>query len=141
MRNGRVLVNRAVYRNRFTIPSGYVEPGETLERAVVREFEEETGVTTRVGRLIMTRHKVLRADASDVYFAFAVTHVAGEPAARPPEIAEIREVPLAEVADAAWISELSRLTIALATQSDRGWSRSLWNGGEVPGLATEAYAP
>ena len=141
VRRGCVLVNRAVYRTRFTIPSGYVEPGETLERAVVREFEEETGVTTRVGRLVMARHKVVRTDESDVYFAFAVEHVAGEPVARPPEIAEVREVPLAEAVRAAWISELSRLTIDLATRSDRGWSRSLWKGGEVPGIATEAYSP
>ena len=141
IRSGRVLVNRAVYRTRFTIPSGYVEPGETLERAVAREFEEETGVTARVGRLIMTRHKVLRADESDVYFAFAVEHLAGEPVARPPEIAEVREVPIHEVAHATWISELSRLTIEVAARGDRGWSRSAWNGGEVPGMATEAYSP
>ena len=141
VRNGRVLVNRAVYRPRFTIPSGYVEPGETLEGAVVREFQEETGVTTRVGRLIMARHKVVRTDESDVYFAFSVEHVAGEPIARPPEIAEVREVPLAEATRASWISELSRLTIAVATGSDRGWARSLWKGGEVPGIATEAYSP
>lgn len=136
-----MLVNRAVYRTRFTIPSGYVEAGETLEGAVVREFEEETGVRTRVGRLVMTRHKVLRNDESDVYFAFAVEHVAGEPVARPPEIAEVREVPLAEVARATWITELSRFAISLATRKDRGWSRSLWKGGEVPGIATEAYSP
>lgn len=141
MRNGKVLVNRAVYRSRFTIPSGYVEPGETLEAAVVREFEEETGVTTRVGPLLMARHKVVRPDESDVYFAFVVEHVAGEPTARPPEIAEVREVPIEEVPDATWISELSRLTIEAATRRSRAWSRSNWKGGEVPGLATEAYSP
>ena len=141
VRDGRVLVNRAVYRNRFTIPSGYVEPGETLEGAVVREFEEETGVTTRVGRQIMVRHKVVRTDESDVYFAFAVAHVAGEPVARPPEIAEVREVPCTEAVQATWISELSRRTIDRALRSDPGWSRSLRKGGEVPGLATEAYSP
>lgn len=141
VRNGHVLVNRAAYRNRFTIPSGYVEPGETLERAVVREFEEETGVIVRVGQLIMTRHKVVREDESDVYFAFAVAYVAGEPVARPPEIAEVKEVRLTEVARATWISELSRFAISLAARSGSGWSRSLWKGGEVPGLATEAYSP
>jgi len=134
-------VNRAVYRERFTIPSGYVEPGETLEGAVVREFEEETGVTSRVGRLILTRHKVVRRDQSDVYFAFIVHYVTGEPVARPPEIVEVREVPIAEALQATWISGLSRVAIRLSRETDRAWPRSTWDGGEVPGLATEAYHP
>jgi ADP-ribose pyrophosphatase YjhB (NUDIX family) len=141
IRNGRVLVNRAVYRERFTIPSGFVEPGETLARAVVRELEEETGVTARIGRLLLVRHKVVRSDESDVYFAFELVHLQGEPAARPPEIAEIREVPLPEVARATWISELSRLAIGLAARPGAGWDPSHWAGGEVPGLATETYHP
>jgi len=141
LRNGRALVNRAVYRTRFTIPSGYVNPGESLEAAVVRELEEETGVTARVGRLLLTRHKVLTARESDVYFAFALEHLAGEPTARPPEIAEVREVPVAEAVQVEWISELSRIAIRLALEKPSGWPRSAWKGGEAPGLSSEAYHP
>jgi 8-oxo-dGTP diphosphatase len=141
IRNGRALVNRAVYRSRFTVPSGYVEPGESLEQAVVREFEEETGVTVQVGRLLLTRHKVVREEESDVYFAFEVNHVAGEPVARPPEIAEVREVPVAEAIDAVWVAELSRMVIRLADSAVAAWPRSVWPGGEVPGLASETYHP
>ncbi len=140
VRDGRALVNRAVYRTRFTIPSGYVEAGEGLEDALRREFEEETGVSVRVGRLLIVRYKVLDPAASDVYFAFALEHVAGEPRACPPEIAEVREVPVAEVDRAEWISELSRLAIGLTARAT-GWPRSSWSGGEVPGLRTEAYHP
>lgn len=141
IRGGRALVNRAVYRTRFTIPSGYVEPGETLESALVREIEEETGVAVTVGRLLLTRHKVLRETESDVYFAFAVDHLSGEPTARPPEIAEVREVPVEEAVEAQWISELSRMAIRLAARSDGAWPRSAWKGGEAPGLASEAFHP
>jgi len=141
IRNGCALVNRAVYRTRFTVPSGYVEPGESLEQAVVREFEEETGVTVRVGSLLLTRHKVLAEDESDVYFAFALEYVSGVPSARPPEIAEFREVPLDEAMAATWISELSRMAIRLARNEDGGWPRSAWKGGEVPGRASEAFHP
>jgi len=141
IRKGKALVNRAVYRTRFTIPSGYVESGESLEAAVAREFEEETGVTVRVGRLLLARHKVVRAEESDVYFAFALEHVAGEPTARPPEIAEVREVPIAKALEAKWISELSRMAIRVAARTYGSWGRSAWNGGEAPGLASEAYLP
>jgi ADP-ribose pyrophosphatase YjhB (NUDIX family) len=139
IRDGRALVNRAVYRDRFTIPSGYVEAGETIEGAVVREIEEETGVMVRVGPLVLVRHKVLRVEESDVYFAFSVDPISGVAEARPPEIAEVRWVPLAEVPGATWISEFSRLAIRRASGGVRGWPRSAWTGGEVPGLSTEAY--
>jgi 8-oxo-dGTP diphosphatase len=141
IRDGKALVNRAVYRSRFTIPSGYVDPGETLETALRREFEEETGLTVEVGPLVLTRHKVVHAEESDVYFAFRVRWVSGKATARPPEIAEVREVPLAEAASAKWISELSRIAISLAAGTSEGWSRAPWKGGEVPGLGSELYRP
>ncbi len=141
VRDGRVLVNRAVYRERFTIPSGYVEAGESLETALAREFREETGVTVRVGRLLLARHKVLTDWESDVYLAFALDHLAGEPTACPPEIAESREVPLVQALAAPWISELSRIAIRLASSPEEGWARSTWSASEAPGLASEAYHP
>lgn len=141
LRNGRALVNRAVYRTRFTIPSGYVDPGESLEAALVREWDEETGVTVRVGPLLLTRHKVIDEVQSDVYFAFALQYVAGEPVARPPEIAEVREVPVDEAVRATWISELSRIAIRLAVTSVVAWPRSDWKGGEAPGRSSEAFHP
>jgi ADP-ribose pyrophosphatase YjhB (NUDIX family) len=141
VRDGRVLVNRAVYRDRFTIPSGYVEAGETLAAALVREFAEETGVIVDVGHLLLARHKVVRADESDVYFAFAVERRSGDPEARPPEIAEVREVPIVEATTATWISELSRTAIRLATGVREGWSRSTAIGAGSPARATEAYHP
>lgn len=141
LREGRVLVNRAVYRSRFTIPSGYVEAGEALQVALVREFEEETGVKASVGPLLLTRHKVVNAGESDVYFAFLLAHAAGTPTARPPEIAEVREPMIDEALSAPWISELSRLAIRLAGEHAQAWNRSNWPGGEVPGLVSETYHP
>lgn len=141
LREGRVLVNRAVYRTRFTIPSGYVEPKEGIEAALHREFEEETGVRVSVGPLLLIRHKVISPGESDVYFAFLLKYRDGVPAARPPEIAEFREPTLQEALAASWISELSRLAIRLAGEKALAWPRSDWPGGEVPGLLSETYHP
>ena len=141
IRDGRALVNRAVYRERFTIPSGYVEHGEALETALVREFEEETGVTVRVGPLVLTRHKVIGPEESDVYFAFAVARISGDPVARPPEIAEVREVAVAGVDTVTWISELSRRAIHVAARPEAGWSRAEGAIGHARGFESESYHP
>jgi 8-oxo-dGTP diphosphatase len=139
IRDGRALVNKAFYRSKFTVPSGYVDPGEPVEVALAREFLEETGVTVRVGPLLLTRHKVLSPVESDVYLAYAVEWTSGTPSARPPEIEEFREVPVAEAVAAPWISELSRRAIRLGARRGAAWPRSDLSGRDPPGSLTEAY--
>lgn len=52
---GRVLVARHAYRTDFPwgLPGGFVDPGETPPRAVVREFTEELGIDVEVERLLI----------------------------------------------------------------------------------------
>ena len=55
LREGRVLLARHTYGNgkgKLIIPGGYLMIGELAQDALVREFQEETGVTVKPGRLL-----------------------------------------------------------------------------------------
>ena len=50
--SGRVLLGRRADNGLWGLPSGRVEPAETVEEAVAREVREETGLAIEVERLI-----------------------------------------------------------------------------------------
>ncbi len=58
---GRVLLTRRTDNGRWCLPGGAHEPGESAEECCVRETLEETGLHTRVTRLIgvySTPHRI-----------------------------------------------------------------------------------
>jgi ADP-ribose pyrophosphatase YjhB (NUDIX family) len=78
--NGLLLVRMAYgpTKGRYMLPGGIVEPGETLDVAVVREVFEETGVTARVLGICGVRSRHDGPD-NDTYVLFLLEPVAGEP--------------------------------------------------------------
>ncbi|WP_077302519.1 HAD-IIA family hydrolase [Virgibacillus pantothenticus] len=48
----RVLLMKRADNGLWGVPSGHVEPGETVEEAIIREIREETGLEVKVNRLI-----------------------------------------------------------------------------------------
>ena len=66
IRDGRVLVTRTVQPSHWknaALLGGGVEPHETSDAAVVREFREEIGVDVRVGRLLWCVENHFRHEA------------------------------------------------------------------------------
>jgi 8-oxo-dGTP diphosphatase len=104
LRGGQVLLVRraqAPANQRFTLPGGVVESGETLEEAVTREVREETGLKiTPLGlaghREFIQRDADGRAQRHFVILPFAARWTGGEPVLNE-ELSEFRWVTLEEV--------------------------------------------
>jgi 8-oxo-dGTP diphosphatase len=76
---------------RWSFPAGYVNRGEVLEEAAVREVEEELGVRVRLDRLVGVYST--RGDPV-VLVVFAGSVLEGEPRPDGHEVGEVRRFPL-----------------------------------------------
>ena len=78
-----ILLVRLTYsdiKGRYMFPGGKVDPGESLEGALVREVEEEAGVVVEPETLVAVRHRV-DPDALNTYLIFDMRYVRGTPRA------------------------------------------------------------
>ncbi|WP_067657258.1 NUDIX hydrolase [Nocardia harenae] len=72
---GRILMIHRTDNDRYSIPGGGMEVGETVAEAVIREVEEETGITVRPGRLLgifSDPHHVIAYDDGEVRQEFSI---------------------------------------------------------------------
>ena len=65
IRNGNLLIHRAVHEPFWTIPGGTAELGEDSRATLVREMREELGVEARVGRLLFLVENFFRFEGRD----------------------------------------------------------------------------
>lgn len=72
-----LVVQQTVQSRNWSLPGGRLEPGETLEEAVIREVAEETGLECRVDRLAYVADK---PDATPpiIHITFVVRRIGGE---------------------------------------------------------------
>jgi mutator protein MutT len=72
-------------KGRWVVPGGTVEAGETLEDAVVREVEEETGIRVRPREVLLVFDRILREDGvlryHYVIIDYLCEYLEGEPRA------------------------------------------------------------
>ncbi len=82
VKDGRLLlVRRASRRGRgnWQVPGGFVEQEETIEEAVVREVEEESGVKGEVEGVLAIRNRYDADNGNSLYIVILMRPVGGEP--------------------------------------------------------------
>ncbi len=92
-----LILRRGVttFDNLWSNPGGHVEPGESAEDAVVREFREELGVVVEVDGYISDYFDVKGEETIGQYTGFHVRIVEGVPRVMEPDkIAKVRRFPL-----------------------------------------------
>ena len=56
VRNEKILMIKTLRYNRWELPGGGIEPGETAEEAAIRELKEECGLIGVINRPLNTLH-------------------------------------------------------------------------------------
>ncbi len=78
---GLVLIERLYAPEGLALPGGFVEVGETVESAVLREIKEETGLDARINRLFGVYSDPKRDPRFHVVSVVFVCDAEGEPRA------------------------------------------------------------
>lgn len=73
-----VLRAKPPAENRWTIPGGCVELGETLQEAAEREIWEETGLTIRAGKPVYTFDVIERDSNGVILFHYVIVDLAAD---------------------------------------------------------------
>jgi len=106
VRDGQLLLVRRASRHgrgNWQLPGGFIEPDETIEQAVVREVQEEAGVSAAVRGVLGLRNRYDPEQGNGVYIVLVLRLVSGEPKA------DGHEVDRAEFFTLEQIRELSPL--------------------------------
>lgn len=69
-KDGRTLLVKPTYKERWDIPGGYVEPGETPRQACAREVMEELTLDRPVGRLLAVDWAPMQGEGDKLLFVF-----------------------------------------------------------------------
>jgi 8-oxo-dGTP diphosphatase len=103
LREGKILLEKRgnePARGQWSIPGGGVELGESLEAAVIRETQEETGLTPQNPQLIDVVDQVHRGKEGKIEYHYVIVDyivkATGDPQAQS-DATELRWVPLDQV--------------------------------------------
>jgi len=115
--DGRLLlVRRASRRGRgnWQIPGGFVEQNETMELAVVREVEEEAGVSTSVQGVMGIRNRYDEEGGNSLYVVLLLSPQSGEPS---PDMKEVDRAEYFSLAEIQALGQISPVNIEVAKRA------------------------
>lgn len=112
-----LLIRRAQEpgKGAWTNPGGYCSPEETVDVAVEREVLEETGIVAKAKRIVAIRDQ--HRQQHNLYVAFEMSYVSGEPKADDFEVDAAGFFSLAEMADMP-VAAMTHWLIRVAEDSD-----------------------
>ena len=108
--NRLLLVRRASRRGRgnWQIPGGFVELEETIERAVIREVMEETGVIGEVTGVLGIRNRYSVENGNSLYVVLLMAPISGEPQPDQQEVDQADYFNLQEILQLQQIADINK---------------------------------
>lgn len=119
-RDGRLLVVKRTYgaiKGLWSIPSGYVEPHESMLMTLEREILEETGIVGRAGDLLAVRNRVTE-DVNDTFLVLRMAYVSGEPRPDAQEVSAAAFVPVDELRTSPESAPFTRFVVEQLRHAD-----------------------
>jgi 8-oxo-dGTP diphosphatase len=115
--DGRLLLVRRLSRRgrgNWQIPGGFVEHDETMELAVVREVEEEAGVTSTVQGVLGIRNRYDAEVGNSLYIVMLLRPQSGEPN---PDMTEVDRAEYFSLAEIEAMEQISPINIEVAKRA------------------------
>lgn len=67
LENNKVLLKKTNATEKFDLPGGGIELDETIPEGLVREFKEETGLSVKVGKLLLVEDSFFTHNGKDAH--------------------------------------------------------------------------
>lgn len=125
IKDGKVLLARHTYgagTGKLIVPGGYVNYGETPQNALIREYQEETGIIVEPENIIG-----MRFNMHDWYIAFRVRYVSGEAASDNDENSEVLWIGVNEALQREDVPDLTKKLIQSAVSDDIGLRKAAYD--------------